>query len=73
MVGRIFNDGLVKYKLVIRRLNLEYQTDPFHIRSFLGSTLKKLQTVLFKLTNRACYILGLHKALDSRCYLCYYL
>jgi hypothetical protein len=47
-VSVIVTDDLVIYKLVAQRMNLEHQICQFHVRRWVGRTLKELQNTLPK-------------------------
>jgi len=47
-VSVIVTDDLAAYKVVARRLNLEHQICQFHVRRWVGRTLKELQNTLSK-------------------------
>ncbi len=44
----IVTDDLVMYKVVAEKLNLEHQICQFHVRRWVGRTLKELQSTLSK-------------------------
>jgi len=47
-VSAIVTDDLVAYKVVARKLNLEHQICQFHVRRWVGRTLKELQNTISK-------------------------
>lgn len=47
-ISVIVTDDLVGYKVVAKRLNLEHQICQFHVRRWVGRTLKELQNTLSK-------------------------
>jgi len=47
-VSVIVTDDLVMYKVVAQKLNLEHQICQFHVRRWVGKTLKELQNTLSK-------------------------
>jgi len=47
-VSVIVTDDLAAYKVVAKRLNLEHQICQFHVRRWVGRTLKELQNALSK-------------------------
>lgn len=47
-VSVIVTDDLAMYKVVAKRLNLEHQICQFHVRRWVGRTLKELQNTLSK-------------------------
>jgi len=47
-ISVIVTDDLAAYKVVAKRLNLEHQICQFHVRRWVGRTLKELQSTLSK-------------------------